>query len=374
MATEAGKKRTGPKWPRLMLYFLALVLTGLLLWLWSYILRDIGDVTMPDWVAVQNQFVKSDILDQKASREKDLKGINEEIQDRTQSQRLLRDSTDSARDTMNQLLENQRRLSERNIQLSEAEQAAIGESQRLFLENQKEYQALNQEIVKLTNEQRRLRNEIDGLEDQLKPMREEATKEYNKQLAVAQRTAGIIKLSFLLPLLLVSLWLLGNYRKATFGILTYPLAVSAFWKTAEVVHAYFPQRYFKYIALVVLIAAVLAVMVYIIKLIVRPKKDYLLRQFQEAYQRRACPICGYPVQRGILKDLIGGKKGLRGLIALPAGVEEKPAPYSCPSCGEKLFEECAKCGEIRHSLLPHCAACGNEKEIPETGSAKPSEA
>ena len=37
-------------------------------------------------------------------------------------------------------------------------------------------------------------------------------------------------------------------------------------------------------------------------------------------------------------------------------------PYSCPSCGTTLFEDCRQCGHSRHSLLPHCSHCGEGSE------------
>ncbi|MHC4105255.1 MAG: double zinc ribbon domain-containing protein, partial [Planctomycetota bacterium] len=35
--------------------------------------------------------------------------------------------------------------------------------------------------------------------------------------------------------------------------------------------------------------------------------------------------------------------------------------YTCPACGTELYEKCDKCSDIRHSLLPFCEHCGNEK-------------
>ena len=37
-------------------------------------------------------------------------------------------------------------------------------------------------------------------------------------------------------------------------------------------------------------------------------------------------------------------------------------PYSCPSCGTTLFEDCRQCGHSQHSLLPHCSHCGEGSE------------
>ncbi len=354
-----SSRRAVPKSHRVMLYIAATLLTFLLLWFWSFLLRDIGSVMMPDWQKIEEKLVDPDLKKQQEELEKQKEAVSAEINDLEQNQRLLRDSTNSTRDTMNQLLENQKRLAEKNIPLSAPEQDAIAQSQQLFLENQNEYQQLNQDLVQKTAERRQLDLKVQELEDLLRPKREQADKEYTELLERAQMKSAAIQLAILLPLFLFAFWLLINKRKTTYGILVYPFAISLFLKMMGVVHEYFPSRYFKYIALLGLIAAVVALMMYLLKMISRPRPDLVLKQTREAYEKQQCPECAYPIRRGWLKWI--GRQGKHSprIIALPAGEEHRePGPYCCPSCGERLYEECGNCHNVRHSQLPFCDHCG----------------
>lgn len=358
------RKPSGPKSHRVMLYVAAVVLTFLLLWFWSFLLRDIGAVMMPELDQIQKEAIDPALEKRRKELDGQIEIVSRQISDLEQNQRLLRDSTSSARDTMNQLLENQRNLAEKNIPLSAPEQEAIAQSQQLFLRNQDEYQALNQELVQRTNERRAIEEQLKELQKQLEPLYESSLNEYYRQLEKAQMKAAALQLVLLLPLFLIAFWLLINKRKTTYGVLIYPFAISLFLKMMGVVHEYFPSRYFKYIALLGLIAAVVALMMYLLKMITRPRPDLVLKQYREAYEKQQCPQCAHPIHRGWLKN-----SGMRGkhaprIIALPSTQEGATAEsYSCPSCGERLYEECQSCHHIRHSLLPYCETCGDPKPL-----------
>ena len=125
-------------------------------------------------------------------------------------------------------------------------------------------------------------------------------------------------------------------------------------------YEYFPRRYFKYIALLVIIAVVLKMLIYLLKRIAAPKKDWILKRHQEAYDKGICPICSKPIRIGPLRYATGSRR--RGLVvAGQGGLATKQELYTCPSCGTELYGKCDKCGDICHSLLPFCEHCGDEK-------------
>ena len=66
-------------------------------------------------------------------------------------------------------------------------------------------------------------------------------------------------------------------------------------------------------------------------------------------------------EQRVLQD---GSRNLHKTIPPQAssGQPLQDEPYSCPSCGTTLFEDCRQCGHSRHSLLPHCSHCGEGSE------------
>ena len=170
-----------------------------------------------------------------------------------------------------------------------------------------------------------------------------------------------LKLAVMIPIFLIAAWFFTKKRTGAYWPVVYAAFIAVFVRISLVVHEYFPRKYFKYIAISVIIAIVLRLLVYVIKRIVSPKKDWILKQYQEAYDKNVCPICGKPIRTGPLRYAVGGKR--KGLLLL-AGQGTEPAkqqPYTCPSCGTELYGKCDKCSNIRHSLLPFCEHCGNEK-------------
>jgi hypothetical protein len=86
-----------------------------------------------------------------------------------------------------------------------------------------------------------------------------------------------------------------------------------------------------------------------------------LRQYREAYERFFCPVCDYPIRRGPLKYVFWSRRTIKHLHFPPQTPPPADEPYTCPACGTLLFEKCAVCGNVRHSLLPVCNHCGDVK-------------
>src|SRR5206468_11254740 len=93
--------------------------------------------------------------------------------------------------------------------------------------------------------------------------------------------------------------------------LIYALSIALMLKVALVMHEYFPSRYFKYVLILVCLAVVLRVLVYLLRMIAFPKRDWLLKQYREAYEAFLCPICEYPIRRGPLKYLFWNRRSIR---------------------------------------------------------------
>jgi len=355
-----NKKFKGPWLQQVSIIFLSLVLAVLLYWLLGFITKDIGSLRGPDFSKVQAKYVNDQLVKRQNSLKEELDIIRDNIGNKQEQQRILKDSTDSLQNTINQLLSIQKQNMERDRDLSGQQQQTLAESQAMFLENQKQYQALNKEIAELTGRQRQLKKESASVSKEINKQKDLALTEYNGLRSKHRLKVAALKLAVMIPIFLISAWFFTRKRCGTYGPIIYAAFIAVFIRISLVVHEYFPREYFKYIGLIVIIAIVLRLLVYLIKRIVSPKKDWILKQYQEAYDKGLCPTCGKPIRIGPLRYAVGGKH--RGLVL--AGQEGQACEqqlYTCPACGTELYEKCDKCSDIRHSLLPFCEHCGNEK-------------
>jgi predicted RNA-binding Zn-ribbon protein involved in translation (DUF1610 family) len=151
-----------------------------------------------------------------------------------------------------------------------------------------------------------------------------------------------------------------KFRTGAYWPLVWAAFLAVFVKIALVAHEYFPSKYFKYIALLVVIGIVVRFLVYLIRMIVAPKKDLLIKQYQQHYDKCICPVCSKPIRTGPLRYIGGLHRKARVLAGQGAPSVEQEA-YTCPSCGTNLYDKCDKCGGIRHALLPYCEHCGSQK-------------
>ncbi|MCC7421782.1 MAG: hypothetical protein IT428_15995 [Planctomycetaceae bacterium] len=115
--------------------------------------------------------------------------------------------------------------------------------------------------------------------------------------------------------------------------------------------------------ILVCLAAVVKALATLLKAIAHPRREWLLKQYREAYESFLCPVCEYPIRRGPMKFLSWTRRSLRRLPILRTDGDTKDEPYTCPMCSTPLFEECTACHDTRHSLLPACVHCGSSKEI-----------
>jgi hypothetical protein len=361
MSTQPTSK--GPWTHRALVWLFAVALSLLTYWLLGFIVNDIATWPGPDYRKIEEELLDPRLREEQraiAALEEDLQ---RQVRQRESRQALLRDSTESSRQTMNQLLDIHRLSLEKNVEPTEAEQQALAEAEKRFLDNQKMYQDLNRQLVDLKNQQAdlevRRRNHEAELAEALVPVQEE----YQRRFQWDQYLRAAAKLGVLLPLIVIVGALFLRLRRSIYAPMVYAVGVALAARVIMVMHDAFPRPYFKYILIGVALLIVARILVYLLTMIGRPSADYLVRQYREAYERFFCPVCDYPIRRGPLKFVFWSRRTIKHLHFPPQTPPPADEPYTCPACGTLLFEKCAVCGNVRHSLLPICSHCGSAKDV-----------
>ncbi len=354
------QRRKGPLTHRLILMFFSVLLSLLLIWLLGFVLTDIGKIQKPDWEELRIEFVDQDAMKERDRLSNQRSAIMRDIENEQKRQEILRTSTQSSRDTMNQLAEIHRLKLERGDTPSDTEKQAIEESQTLFLKNQQEFEDANQHIVQLNETRRSLDLQIEAQNEIIHEGETVFNDEYREQYAQHRFMVASLRLMFLVPLLALFAWLSFRMRKSPYILIINAALFALFARTYLVMFEHFPRDFFKYIAILSIIIVVLSFLIYRVRLALKPLPAWLMNQYREAYMRRLCPVCSFPIQQGPLKFARWSKKGLAALPNLAEVPGDSDKPYTCPSCGTKLFDKCGSCGALRHTLLPHCESCGAE--------------
>jgi len=358
---SGSEKRRGPWIHRALIVWFAAVLTVLLVWLLEFVLSDVGKFPGPDYKVIEEKYVATEMTDRLKALNKDLASLEKQIADQREIQGILLSSTQNSQETMNQLVSLHKLNLEKGVKPTEVEQQALAESEAQFLENQKRFQVANETIAQLSEKQRDVNRQIAALEETLGEKRLPAREEYDQAKEVHALKVAAVKLAIVVPLLFAAAWLVMTKRASAYAPLAYAAFGATFWTTGRVMYQNFPREYFKYIAIGAAIVIVLALLVHLIRMLTAPKRDWLLKQYKEAYNKRLCPVCAFPIQRGPFKGLVWTRRGPRGVLPVPKGGEDdEEKPYTCPSCGEALYVACQSCGKSRHALLPYCQHCGAE--------------
>ncbi|MHC4212345.1 MAG: hypothetical protein ACYSWP_03120 [Planctomycetota bacterium] len=341
---------------RFSIIFFSLVLGVLLFWLLGFITKDIGSLRGPDRSKVEAKYIDAEAVAKQKGLKENLDEIRRDIRNQQEQQGILKDSSNNLQKTINQLLS----IPRKDSAISEENKQVLFESQKFFLENQRKYQDLSRGIGELTLEQQKLDKELILVSSQIESQRDLARTDYRGLLRKHRWKVAALKLAVMLPIFLIGAWFFKNKRSGSYGAIVYAGFIAVFAKIFLIVHEYFPRRYFKYIAIVVVILIVLKLLLYLLKRLVSPKMAWLIKQYQESYDRNICPICGKPIRIGPLRY---ASKLRRGVLVLAGESKDsdKQQVYSCPSCGTELYSKCDKCNDIRHCLLPFCEHCGDEK-------------
>jgi predicted RNA-binding Zn-ribbon protein involved in translation (DUF1610 family) len=358
-----SSRHKGPWFHRFLIRLLGVVLALLCFWLIGFVVNDLGNLPGPSYQELEERILDQSLVARHQELRDSIRDTKRTIGEQQRRQDLLRDSTSNSQRTMNQLLAFQKLSLEKDVAPSAQEQQALAESQRLFLSNQKAYQELNERISELTDRLNGLEAQERELQTTLNEARKPIREEHHRlQRRHNLRMAGL-KMAVLLPLLVVALVLFLKLRGGPYAILAYAVGAAVLVKVGLVMHEYFPARFFKYILIGVCLLIVLRALFYLIRMLARPQRSWLLKQYREAYEAFVCPICSYPIRRGPMKFLYWDRRSIRRLASRPGGeAEDADEPYVCPACSTTLYEKCSKCGQTRHSLLPTCQSCGDTTE------------
>jgi hypothetical protein len=345
-------------------HLFTVVLAVLFYWLLGFVIDDIGKWPGPDYTEIEKRMLDPALVERSNDLAKQIEETDRDISEQKSRQAVLNDSTQASQQTMNQLLEFQRLSLEKDVTPTEEEQRALAESQRLFLANQTEYQNLSAQIARLNERQLDLRRQQRTHEESLQAARQPVSAEYQRLSERHNLKIGAVKLAVLVPLLLVAVVLFLKMRGGLYAPMVYAFGGAVLLKVGLVMHEYFPSRYFKYVLILAALVVVIRALVYLLRMVAYPKMEWLLKQYREAYERFFCPVCEYPIRRGPLRYVFWSRRSIKKLAFPPEPTGDSNAPYTCPMCATRLFEECEKCHHIRHSLLPACEACGNERPVP----------
>jgi hypothetical protein len=369
MNVNSGNK--GPWIHRLLVYTFASIFSLLVYWLLGFVVRDIATWPGPNIQEVEQRILDQNLVQEMASLQNQIDESSRAIASRKESQKVVRDSTSNSEKTMNQLLELQKLTLQRGVTPSPDEVKALAESEKLFLANQSKYQEINDQIAGLSDELSRLENRQRETQKKLQTQRPAVQEEYNRLYSRHQWKLAALKLTFLVPLVALAVWLFLKKRATLYAPLVYGLGLAVLVKVGQVMHEHFPRRYFKYILILIALVLVVRVLVYLLRAMAYPKLDWLLKQYREAYEHFLCPVCNYPIRLGPRKHLFWTRRSLKKLQVPPGSETTVDKPYICPVCATHLFEECVACKGIRHSLLPACAHCGAEKSLQSADTVSP---
>ncbi len=361
MTAEHGKRK-GSFGYRFLITTLNILLAVLFYWLLGFVLDDISDQPGPDWTTIQTSYQDKALVAQNKSLNEQLLNLNRTIDSLKQQQSLTQSSISSYRDTMNQLLSLQKSSVQKGVNISADAQQNLTKVTQEYLDNQQRYQKLNTTLADKYNAAQDIQSQINSNNTKLDAQSTEANKEYQKQMARYNLKIAALQLCFLLPLLVLVTYLYRRFRQTIYVSMFIAVGIATLIEIALVMHEHFPSRYFKYILILALIFLVIWALKAMLRMIVKPQSKWLQKQNRDAYQKMLCAICQYPITPGLLKLTLPVRKQKEMQLA-NLDYLTKIDDYICPSCGEKLFEKCEQCHEIRHSLLSFCDHCGFEKKI-----------
>jgi hypothetical protein len=355
--------RKGPWTHRVSIFVLCTVLMMLSYWLLGFVIRDVGNIDGPEWEALERRHLDAEQVAEKEKLEGQLEDVKREIGNQIERQTLLRDGTRTVQTTIGQMLEMQKLSLEKGVSFPPSEMAALQKAREDFLASQDKYFALIEDISTRKEEQRNLEASSRAVNETLSRQRVAANGEYSGLLRRHNIKLAFIKLGILLPIALIVGWLFLKTCGSVYRPLVYAVGLAVFWKVGVVIHAHFPSVYFKYIVILLALGIVLKFLFYLLKMIVAPKRDWLLKQYREAYEKFLCPVCSYPIRRGPLKYLFWTSRSIKKLVVPPLSEKVTDEAYTCPCCATALYEKCGECGSVRAGLLPACDHCGAEKDF-----------
>jgi hypothetical protein len=369
-AMDKAKNQTKGLWiHRFTIQFFSVVLALLFYWLLGFVIDDIRSLPEPRYGDTEVRFLDPGLVREQKETAKKLEAISGNIEGLRKKQEELNDSTANLQKTMNQLMELRKLSLQKGVAQSGSEKKNLSESLSLFLENQKRYQEMSRNISLLNDQWNTLKARQNQTEEALAKQKKPAEAEFERLQRSHRHKLAFLELAFLIPLLSLAAFFIMKRHGGLYFPLFLAFGAATLLEVILTIHEYFPSRYFKYLLTLAAILAVVRLLVYVIKMVAFPKAQWLLKQYREAYERFFCPICEYPIRRGPLKYAFWDRRSLKKLssqaLAQNAG-DDDPA-YVCPACGAGLYGPCPSCKKTRHTLLPNCEHCGDQKEVISAG-------
>lgn len=360
MKTELKSKGT---WlHRFAIRLFTIALAVLVFWVLGFLVDDIRSIKGPDYSAIEMKHLDKGLVSKSLALRKQIAELTRQIENQTEKQRVVGDSSRNLQQTINQLLELQKLGMQKSIVFSDAEQANFTTSLNLFLENQKKYQQLSQTVSDRLERKQGLVRDLEQTEQEIEKQRQPAREEFNALGERHRLKLAFLQLGVLLPILILASGVIIKKRSSIYFPMFLAFGAATLIKVALVVHEYFPSKYFKYVLIGVLLLVVARLLIHFIRMIAFPKMQWLVKQYREAYERFLCPVCEYPIRIGPRRFLFWTRRTVNKAV-IPSDRGDQEEKYTCPCCGSSLFEECPSCHKIRHAMLPSCSHCGSEKEI-----------
>lgn len=240
--------------------------------------------------------------------------------------------------------------------------------------------SIQESIKKYEQEKKTLTASIQRLRDQSEHHQELIDTErdvvYTK-LSQANRSYDLKiflkRLLFVLPVLLLGIWMLLKKRKATYWPLFRGFVFFSFYAFFVGLVPYLPS-YGGYVRYAIGIILSVFLGIYAIKSLqafIKRKKKELQQSTKErskqikeevaekALENHMCPSCGKDYLINELHQS-GAKKRVTGALRVT---------NFCRHCGLQLFKDCDNCETTNYAHLPHCYSCGDLVTAKDTPSA-----
>ncbi len=230
--------------------------------------------------------------------------------------------------------------------------------------------SIQESLNDLEVEKTALKSAISGLRDEKRDIKQWASTEMDKaydlyKTALQRYELNIFlkRLLFVLPILLVGIWMLVKKRKQTFWPLYRGFVFFSLYGFFVGLVPYLPS-YGGYVRYTIGILVSVFLGIYAIRSLqtfVRRKKEELQKSTEErsqeikydvaekALENHMCPSCGKDYLINEIHQS-GGRKGIIGNL--------KVTNY-CRHCGLQLFKDCNTCETTNYAHLPHCYSCGD---------------
>jgi len=294
------KKAKGTFFMRFSIMLLAGLFGVLVFWSAGFLLDDIRIIHKPDRDAFFRQHSDPSLKDELEALEAQLQELNHEHELISQQREFIKDSSSSLKVTVDNLF----KLKDRSQQLISEEQFGhVLSSLDRIIRIQDEFKTTADSYIRVTNDKFALQKKIASLKRRIEDERRATAKLFSAKMNRHRIKTTIVKMLFLVPLVLICTVLLVKKRKSIYRMIYASTAIAIYIKTSLVIHDYFPSPYFKYILTICMLGIVGWGFVWLIRRLVKPKIDILLKQYREAYERFLCPVCEYPIRTGPRKYL-----------------------------------------------------------------------